>query len=140
MIEKLIAVIRASKGKVALAVYADGKRIDIDPTTFFARNGVKDVKGLSPTETLWVDYPGFTQYMSAYQGIADTMRYLMPFTTKGTTVAILTNQKVVTKQLKGSIKINKPEFITGKALINSLQNGKFSLQAVDPKRIALGVS
>ncbi|MCK5640432.1 MAG: hypothetical protein KAJ19_06530, partial [Gammaproteobacteria bacterium] len=109
--KKLIAVIRASKGKVALAVYSDDKRIEIDPAIFYARNGIKDVKGLSPTETLIVEYPGFTQYLATYHGIIDTMRYLMPFTSKGYTVSILTNQKVVAKQLTGKCKVNQPDLI-----------------------------
>jgi hypothetical protein len=138
--KNLIAVIRASKGKVALALYSDGKRIEINPITFFERNGVKNVKGLSPTETMFVDYPGHTQYLAAYQGIIDTMRYLMPFTQKGYSVNILTNQKVVVKQLCGLIKINKPELVEAKDVVNSLQNGAFSLQSVAPARIAAGVS
>ncbi len=141
MIEKrLIAVIRASKGKIALAVYTNGERIDVNPATFFLRNGVKNVRNVAPTSTLFVDYPGFTQYRATYQGIIDTMRYLMPFTKQGYTVSILTNQKVVTKQLSGVIKTNKPELVELKKIINSLQNGKFSLQAVSPARIAKGIA
>ena len=138
--KRIIAVIRASVGKVALAVYLDDKRIDIDPAVFFARNGIKDVKGVSPTEVLWVDYPGFTQYLATYHGIIDTMRYLMPFTEKGYTVSILTNQKVVAKQLTGKFKVNQPDLIEAHKLIRSLQNGKFTLQAVEPARIAKGIS
>lgn len=138
--KKLIAVIRASKGKIALAVYTDGKRIDINPPTFFERNGIKNVKGMSPTETLIVDYPNFTQYGACYQGIIDTMRYLMPFTTKGYVVSILTNNKVVVSQLSGKMKINKPELVEAKNMVNSLQNGSFSLQAVEPARIAKGIA
>ena len=138
--KKLIAVIRASKGKVALAVYLDKERLEIDPNIFFARNGIKDVKGFSPTETLIVDYPGFTQYLSAYHGIIDTMRYLMPFTAKGYTVSILTNQKVVVNQLSGKLKIHQPDLQHAKDLVSSLQNGKFSLQAVAPARVAKGIA
>ena len=138
--KRLIAVVRASKGKIALAVYNDGERIDVNPETFFERNGIKNVKGVAPTSTLWVDYPGFSQYLSAYQGIIDTMRYLMPFTTKGYAVSILTNQKIVASQLSGKLKINKPEFTKMKDIVTSLQNGKFSLQAVEPARIAKGVA
>ncbi|MCK5641085.1 MAG: hypothetical protein KAJ19_09820 [Gammaproteobacteria bacterium] len=138
--KNLIAVIRASNGQIALALYSDGKRIEINPVTFFERNGIVNVKGLSPTDTLFVDYPGFTQYLSAYQGIIDTMRYLMPFTKKGYSVNILTNQKVVVKQLSGLIKINKPELQAAKDIVTSLQNGAFSLQSVAPARIAKGIS
>ncbi len=138
--KKLIAVIRASKGKIALSVYIDGERIDINPPTFFKRNGIENVKGLSPTNVLVVDYPGFTQYGACYQGIIDTMRYLMPFTENNYTVSILTNNKVVVSQLSGKMKINKPELVEAKNMVGSLQNGSFSLQAVEPARIAKGVA
>lgn len=138
--KNIVAVIRASKGKIALAVYVNDKRIDINPKTFLERNGIKNAKTTGPTSTLWVDYPGFSQYASAYQGIIDTMRYLMPFTEKGYSVHLLTNQKVVTNQLKGTVKINKPELDEFRKVIVSLQNGKFSLQAIDPERIKLGVA
>lgn len=137
---RIIAVVRAAKGHVLLAIYKNEERVLINPDIFLDRIHSEEKSTMDPVETLKVSYKGATQYLAAYQGIRDVMRYLMPFTQKGYQVNILTNQKVVAGQLNGSISINVPELQDAKNVINSLQNGSFSLQAVDPSRIKVGIA